>query len=55
MFSTLMTTARARVEKRRRYNQMVGEIMSMTSRDLADINGNRADMLHHAYREVYGR
>ncbi len=55
MFSSLMHSARARVAKRRRYNQLVDEIMSMTQRDLADINGNRADMLADARHEVYGR
>jgi hypothetical protein len=55
MFSTLITTARDRVAKRRRYNQLVDEIMGMTQRDLADINANRTDMLAHAHREVYGR
>ncbi|MDQ6437056.1 hypothetical protein RB623_23640 [Mesorhizobium sp. LHD-90] len=55
MFSTLINNTRDRIAKRRRYNQMVDEIMGMTHRDLADINGNRADMLHHAYKEVYGR
>jgi len=55
MFSTLINGTRERVAKRRRYNQLVNEIMSMSSRDLADINGNRTDMLHYAYREVYGR
>ena len=55
MFSTLINSTRDRIVKRRRYNQLVDEIMGMSNRDLADINGNRADMLHHAYREVYGR
>jgi len=50
-----MNTARDRVSKRRRYNQLVNEIMSMTQRDLADINGNRTDMLADAHREIYGR
>ena len=55
MFSSLVRTARDRVAKRRRYNQLVDEIMSMSQRDLADINGNRTDMLAEAHREVYGR
>ena len=55
MFSTLINTTRDRMAKRRRYNQLVDEIMGMSSRDLSDINGSRTDMLHHAYKEVYGR
>lgn len=55
MFNTLINTARDRLAKRQRYNRLVNEIQSLSSRDLADINGNRSEMLHHAYREVYGR
>jgi uncharacterized protein YjiS (DUF1127 family) len=55
MFSTLINTTRDRIARRRHYNRLVDEIMGMTSRDLADINGSRADMLQHAYREVYGK
>jgi hypothetical protein len=55
MFSTLINSTRDRIAKRRRYNQLVDEIMGMSNRDLADINGNRTDMLLHAHREVYGR
>ncbi len=55
MFGTFITQARNRLEKRQRYNRMVAEIQSMSPRDLADINGNRSEMLFHAYREVYGR
>lgn len=55
MFSTLINNTRDRMAKRRRYNRMVDEILGMSHRDLADINGNRTDMLQHAYKEVYGR
>lgn len=41
--------------KRARYNRMINEINGLTVRDLADFNGNRADMLRGAYDEVYGR
>ena len=43
-----------RIAKRARYNRMVDEIKSLTARDLADFNGNRAEMLRAAYHEVYG-
>jgi hypothetical protein len=52
--SGLVHRTRSRIEKRRRYNQLVAEINSLTERDLADINGNRSEMLHSAYREIYG-
>jgi hypothetical protein len=54
MFVTIINRAKDQYAKRQRYNRLVAEIQGMTSRDLADINGNRSEMLHHAYREVYG-
>lgn len=54
MFSSLVHTVRDRVAKRKRFNRLTSEILSLSDRDLADINGNRTDMLRHAYREVYG-
>ncbi len=44
-----------RIAKRARYNRMVNEIRSLTDRDLADFNGDRTEMLHAAYQDVYGR
>jgi hypothetical protein len=54
IFSNAVIRIRERVEKRRRYNRLVAEIQGMTQRDLADINGNRDEMLYHARREIYG-
>ncbi|PWJ74826.1 hypothetical protein C7441_12220 [Pseudaminobacter salicylatoxidans] len=54
IFSNVITTARDRIAKRRRYNALVAEIESLSPRDLADFNGNRSEMLYHAYREIYG-
>lgn len=53
-FTDLMTTARNRIAKRSRYNRMVDEIKSLTSRDLADMGADRGEMLRHAYLDVYG-
>lgn len=50
-----VSRAREAIAKRNRYNRMADEIRGLTDRDLADFNGNRTDMLHAAYREVYGR
>lgn len=52
--SHLVNRTRSRIEKRRRYNRLVAEINSLTDRDLADFNGDRSEMLHSAYREIYG-
>lgn len=54
IFVNAIAIAKESIAKRRRYNALVAEIQSLTSRDLADFNGNRSEMLYHAYREVYG-
>jgi hypothetical protein len=54
IFNGLIKDARAHFAKRKRYNQLIGEINSLTDRDLADMNGNRAEMLHHARKEIFG-
>jgi len=54
IFSHVIATAKDRIAKRRRYNALVAQIESLTPRDLADFNGNRSEMLYHAYREIYG-
>ena len=40
--------------QRYHFTELVAEIQGMSPRDLADINANRSDMLHGAYREIYG-
>jgi hypothetical protein len=55
MFNSLISNFRTNVERRKRYNRLTNEILGMTERDLADINGNRTDMLRYAYTEVYGK
>ncbi len=54
MFDSIINRAKDRYAKRQRYNRIVAEIQGMSPRDLADINANRTDMLHSAYREIYG-
>lgn len=54
VFNSLINNVRDRAARRKRYNQLTNEILGMSHRDLADINGNRADMLRYAYQEVYG-
>lgn len=55
IFRDLMNHARGRISRRLRYNRMVEEIQSLTSRDLADMGGDRGEMLRHAYLDVYGQ
>lgn len=54
IFANAIAHAKDRIAKRRRYNALVAEIQSLTPRDLADMNGNRSELLYHAYREIYG-
>jgi hypothetical protein len=54
IFSSLIALASDRIAKRRRYNRMVDEIESLSARDLADIRGDKTEMLRHARHQVYG-
>jgi hypothetical protein len=54
MILDLVSRARDGLAKRKRYNQLVNEIQSLTDRDLADIRGNRTDMLRAARKQIYG-
>lgn len=54
MFDTLISRARDSLAKRRRYNQLVNEIHSLSDRDLADLNANRVDMLQQVRKQIYG-
>lgn len=54
MFDNLFKGARVRLAKRKRYNQLVNEINSLTDRDLVDMNGNRSEMLRHVREEIFG-
>lgn len=55
MITTFFHSARDRFAKRMQYNRVVGEIQSLTQRDLADIGADRDDMLRRAYEDIYGR
>jgi hypothetical protein len=54
IFNSPIKDARAHLAKRKRYNQLVNEINGLTERDLADMNGNRSEMLHHVRKEIFG-
>lgn len=54
MFDTFVSNAQSRLDKRRRYNRAVNEIMSLSDRDIADMRGDRSQMLHDVKREIYG-
>jgi hypothetical protein len=54
IFNDMISRTKDRIAKRRRYNALVSEILSLSDRDLADINGNRTEMLHHVRQQIYG-
>ncbi len=54
MFDTLVSRARDSLARRKRYNQLVNEIHSLSERDLADMRASRAEMLHEVRKQVYG-
>jgi hypothetical protein len=54
MIQNLINYAQDRLAKRRQYNRLADEIISLTPRDLADLRADRGEMLRHAYRKVYG-
>ena len=54
LLASLIARLQDRLEKRARYRRLVSEIQSLTSRDLADVRGDRSDMLAQAWRDVYG-
>jgi uncharacterized protein YjiS (DUF1127 family) len=51
---TIVTRVRGHLDRQRRYSQAVAEINSLTSRDLADMRGNRDEMLRDVRREILG-
>ncbi len=51
---SLIAQAQSHFAKRRQFNQLAAEINGLSNRDLADIRGDRTEMLRHAYRKVYG-
>ena len=54
ILDSLMTRARDSIAKRKRYNRLVAEIDSFTSRDLADMRADRSEMLYQIHKQIYG-
>jgi hypothetical protein len=54
MILDLVSRARSSLDKRRRYNQLVNEIQSLSDRDLADFRASRSEMLYQARKQIYG-
>jgi hypothetical protein len=54
MFHDMISRTKDRIARRRRYNALVSEILSLSDRDLADMNGNRSEMLYSVHKQIYG-
>ena len=54
MIRNFFSYAHKRIEQRREFNRLANEIAGLSSRDLADLRADRAEMLRHAYKQVYG-
>jgi hypothetical protein len=54
IFNDMISRTKDRIAKHRRYNELVSEILSLSDRDLADMNGNRTEMLRHVRKQSYG-
>ena len=54
MFDNLVTRARDSLTRRKRYNQLVNEIYSLSDRDLADMRASRSEMIYQVRRQIYG-
>ena len=54
LLAGFISAIRARWERHRLYRRLVLEIMDLTDQDIADMGGERGDMLRHTYLRVYG-
>jgi hypothetical protein len=55
LFARLIASFRAHLAKSRRYRRLRTEIESMSERDLADVFGDRSQMLAGVHDHFYGR
>jgi hypothetical protein len=53
IFATLIARLQDRLEKRRRYQRLIAEIMDLSDREIADLQGDRAEMIRYARWRVY--
>jgi hypothetical protein len=52
--NNLLSRAQKQIDKHRRYHRAVAEINALTTRDLADMRGDRSEMLYWARRDILG-
>lgn len=54
IIDSLLSRARDSIARRKRFNRMVAEVNALSSRDLADLRADRAQMLYDIRKEIYG-
>lgn len=54
MFNRLFALAQDRLDKNRRYRQLVSEIGSLSNADLIEMGAFQSDLYAAAHRQVYG-
>ena len=54
MINKLFALAQDRLDKNRRYRQMIAEIDSLSNADLVEMGAFQSDLYAAAHRQVYG-
>ncbi len=54
IFGTFIASVARRLEKRKLYRRLVAEIEALTDQEIAELGGDRRDMLRVTYDRVYG-
>jgi len=53
-FATVIAQIKGRLARQAEFRRVIGEINALSNADLIDMRADRAEMIHHAYREFYG-
>ena len=54
IFTGIVVQFKDRMARRAEYRRLIADINALSLSDLVDMRADRSEMLHHAYREVYG-
>ena len=54
MFNKLFALAQDRLDKNRRYRQLLAEIDTLSNADLVEMGAFQSDLYAAAHREIYG-
>ncbi|WP_174247445.1 hypothetical protein [Methylocapsa sp. S129] len=55
IFAGIIAQFKDRLAKRAEFLRLIDDINSLSNSDLIDMRADRAEMIHHAYQEIYGR